>query len=90
MENHNFLDEYYTKKFINIHKYITAEYNEILTKLGITIENEDYSNSEFDKINSKLIRMRKNIDFLNSKNINNIKFMKLLDLFDKIAADYDL
>lgn len=80
MENHNFLDEYYTKKFINIHKYITAEYNEILTKLGITIENEDYSNSEFDKINSKLIRMRKNIDFLNSKNINNIKFMKLYDL----------
>lgn len=90
MEDHKFLDEYYTKKFINIHKYITAEYNEILTKLGITIENEDYSNSEFDKINSKLIRMRKNTEFLNSKNINNIQFMKLLDLFDKIEADYDL
>ncbi|CDA30189.1 unknown [Clostridium sp. CAG:492] len=90
MENLEFLNEYYTKKFINIHKYITAEYNEILTKLGITIENKDYSNSEFDKINSKLIRMRKNIDFLNSKNINNIKFMELLDLFDKIEADYDL
>ena len=82
MKNLEFLNEYYTKKFINIHKYITAEYNEILTKLGITIENKDYSNSEFDKINSKLIRMRKNIDFLNSKNINNIKFMELLDLFD--------
>ena len=90
MENLEFLNEYYTKKFINIHKYITAEYNEILTKLGITIENKDYSNSEFDKINTKLIRMRKNIDFLNSKNINNIKFMELLDLFDKIEADYDL
>ena len=90
MENLEFLNEYYTKKFINIHKYITVEYNEILTKLGITIENKDYSNSEFDKINSKLIRMRKNIDFLNSKNINNIKFMELLDLFDKIEADYDL
>ncbi len=90
MKNLEFLNEYYTKKFINIHKYITAEYNEILTKLGITIENKDYSNSEFDKINSKLIRMRKNIDFLNSKNINNIKFMELLDLFDKIEADYDL
>ena len=90
MENLEFLNEYYTKKFINIHKYITAEYNEILTKLGITIENKDYSNSEFDKINSKLIRMRKNIDFLNSKYINNIKFMELLDLFDKIEADYDL
>ena len=44
MENLEFLNEYYTKKFINIHKYITAEYNEILTKLGITIENKDYSN----------------------------------------------
>ena len=90
MEDHKVLDEYYTKKFINIHKYITDEYSEILTKLDITIEDRDYSNSEFDKINSKLIRMRKNTEFLNSKNIDNIQYMKLLDLFDKIEADYDL
>ena len=90
MEDHKVLDEYYTKKFINIYKYITDEYSEILTKLDITIENRDYSNSEFDKINSKLIRMRKNIELLNSKNIDNILFMKLLDLFDKIEAVYDL
>lgn len=90
MDDHKVLDEYYTKKFINIYKYITDEFREILTKLDIIIEDRDYSNSEFDEINSRLIRMRKNIDFLNSKSIDNILFMKLLDLFDKIEADYDL
>ena len=30
MEDHKVLDEYYTKKFINIYKYITDEYSEIL------------------------------------------------------------
>lgn len=90
MDDHKVLDEYYTKKFINIYKYITDEFREILTKLDIIIEDRDYSNSEFDEINSRLIRMRKNIDSLNSKSIDNILFMKLLDLFDKIEADYDL
>ena len=90
MDNHKFLDEYYNKKFINIHKYITAEYNEILAKLGIKIEVGEYSNSEFDKINSMLIRMRKNTDFLNSNNIDTTKYIELLRLFDKIEADYDL
>ena len=47
MEDHKVLDEYYTKKFINIYKYITDEYSEILTKLDITIEDRDYSNSEY-------------------------------------------
>ena len=90
MEDHKVLDEYYNKKFINIYKYISDEFREILVKLDIIIEDRDYSNSEFDEINSRLIRMRKNIDFLNSKSIDNILFMKLLDLFDKIEADYDL
>jgi len=90
MDDHKVLDEYYTKKFINIYKYITDEFREILTKLDIIIEDRDYSNSEFDEINSRLIRMRKNINFLNTKSIDNILFMKLLDLFDKIEADYDL
>lgn len=90
MEDHKVLDEYYNKKFINIYKYITDEFKEILNKLDIIIEDKDYSNSEFDEINSRLIRMRKNTEFLNSKNIDNIQYMKLLDLFDKIEADYDL
>ena len=90
MEDHKFLDEYYNKKFINIYKYITDEFKEILNKLDIIIEDKDYSNSEFDEINSRLIRMRKNTEFLNSKYIDNIQYMKLLDLFDKIEADYDL
>lgn len=90
MEDHKFLDEYYNKKFINIYKYITDEFKEILNKLDIIIEDKDYSNSEFDEINSRLIRMRKNTEFLNSKNIDNIQYMKLLDLFDKIEADYNL
>ena len=90
MEDHKFLDEYYNKKFINIYKYITDEFKEILNKLDIIIEVKDYSNSEFDEINSRLIRMRKNTEFLNSKYIDNIQYMKLLDLFDKIEADYDL
>lgn len=90
MDDHKVLDEYYNKKFINIYKYITDEFKEILNKLDIIIEDKDYSNSEFDEINSRLIRMRKNTEFLNSKNIDNIQYMKLLDLFDKIEADYDL
>lgn len=90
MDDHKVLDEYYNKKFINIYKYISDEFKEILVKLDIIIENKDYSNSEFDKINSKLIRMRNNTELLNSKNIDQIHFMKLLDLFDKIEADYDL
>lgn len=90
MENQEFFDEYYNKKFINIYKYITDEFREILTKLDIIIENKDYSNSEFDKINSKLIRMRNSTEFLKSKDIDVNQFMNLICLFDKIEADYNL
>ncbi len=90
MEEHRYLDEYYNKKFINIYKYITDEFREILTKLDIIIENRDYSNSEFDAINSKIIVMRNNTEFMKFKNIDINQFMKLLYLFDKIEADYDL
>lgn len=90
MNDPKYIEEYHHKKFIDIHKYITEEYNEILTKLDIIVEDREYSNSEFDKINSKLIRLRNQLELLSSKNIKRDKFMELLMLFDKIEADYDL
>lgn len=90
MEDHKYIEEYNTKKFIDIHKYITDEFNEILTKLDIIVEDREYSNLEFDKINSKLIRLRNQLDLLSSKNIERNKFMELIMLFNKIEADYNL
>lgn len=84
------LGDYYTKKSINIQKYLTKEHNEILKKLDIVVENTYYSNFEFARINSKLIRIRKQRDLLNSKNIDYNKYMELLDVFDKIQLDYNL
>ena len=33
--------DYYTKEFINIKKYLTDEYNDILKKLNINIEDKE-------------------------------------------------
>lgn len=90
METDKLLGDYYTKKFINIQKYLTKEHNEILNKLDIVVENKDYSNFEFAAINSRLIRIRKQLDLLTSKNIDYDKFMEILNIFDKIELDYNI
>lgn len=82
--------DYYTKEFINISKYLTDEFNEILKKINISIENKDYTYFEFAVINSKVITTRRNKNLLNSMNIDLNKYMELLNVFDKIENDYNL
>jgi len=82
--------DYYTKQFINIKKYLTDEFNEILKKINISIENKDYTYFEFAVINSKVITTRRNKNLLNSMNIDLNKYMELLNVFDKIENDYNL
>ena len=82
--------DYYTKPFINIYKYLNSEDLAILTKLNINIENKEYTQYQFSLINAKLIKLRKSHDLLKEKNINSTNYIKLLHLFSKIEEDYKL
>ena len=81
---------YYTKKLININKYLTDEYNDILKKIDINIENKNYTYFEFATINSKVITTRNNKKLLEEKDIDSNKYLELLNVFDKIENDYNL
>ena len=82
--------DYYTKRFINIKKYLTEEYNDILKKLNINIEDKNYTYFEFAQINSKVVTTRKNTKLLETMNIDSSKYLELLNIFDKIENDYNL
>lgn len=82
--------DYYTKEFINISKYLTDEYNDILKKIDINIENKNYTYFEFATINSKVITTRNNKKLLEEKDIDSNKYLELLNVFDKIENDYNL
>ena len=43
--------DYYTKEFINISKYLTDEYNDILKKIDINIEKKNYKYFEYTTTN---------------------------------------
>ena len=46
-------DEYYTKAFIEIKKYLNEEYDKILKKLNIIIEDRPYTHYDFALINAE-------------------------------------
>ena len=83
-------DDYYTKAFIDIKKYINEEYDDILKKLDVIIEDRPYTHYDFALINANLIKTRKNNELLNEKGINKTKYIEMLHVFSQIEKDYNL
>ena len=83
-------DEYYTKAFIEIKKYLNEEYDKILKKLNIIIEDRPYTHYDFALINAKLIKTRKENELLKEKDINKTKYIEMLHVFSQIEKDYNL
>lgn len=100
-KNKNFKEwhnEYKNKSQIFILKYFSQKEIQILQKFGIIIKNKLYTEKEFDQINEYLFDYYKTnskdqiiqSEFLKKKKISESDYENILNIFNKIAEDYDL
>ncbi len=90
--------EYYNNPIIDLIKYFNQEELNILKKLEVIIEDKLYTESEFDRINSKVLKYYEHSEngeivqtsILTNKNINKEDLDKILNKFNKVALDYKI
>lgn len=91
-------NDYTNKCQIFILKYFSQKEIQILRKLGIIIKNKLYTQKEFDQINEYLFDYYKTnnqdkiiqSEPLKKKKISESDYENILNIFNKIAEDYDL
>lgn len=91
-------NNYSKKEIINIYDYFSDYYLKVLKKLGIEIENKLYTEKKFDQFNIKLLEyyeIDKNDkivqnDTLTKESVLKEDYEEILNIFNKIAKDYDL
>lgn len=81
-------DEYSTKRFINLSKYITLKEEQTLEKLGIKIENKLCTEYEFDCIVMDAFFYRGERKRRESLGVSYREIKKIWDLLDKMETEY--
>lgn len=81
-------DEYSTKRFIDLSKYITLKEEQTLEKLGIKIENKLCTEYEFDCIVMDAFFYRGERKRRESLGVSYREIKKIWDLLDKIEIEY--
>lgn len=100
-KNFNYKMWYYfysNKRIINIYKYFNQDEQNILNKLGIKLENKLYTKKEFELMDMYLYKYyevdkKDNIienALLLEKSISKNEYENILNIFNKIAKDYNL
>lgn len=91
-------DKYWNSDEIELYKYFSKIDLENLEKLGIHIDNKLYTQREYELINSKIFEYykenKKGILIpgkeLSDTDVSFNDYKKLLEIFNKISADYKL
>lgn len=89
---------YSNRRIINIYKYLNKNELNILNKLEIKLEDRLYTKKEFELIDMRLyeyyeVDENDNIienPLLLEKSISKNEYEKILNIFNKIAKDYNL
>ena len=87
-EQEESIDEYSTKRFIDLSKYITPKEERTLEKLGIKIENKLCTEYEFDCIVMDAFFYRGEKRRRESLGVSYREIKKIWDLLDKIEIEY--
>lgn len=87
-EQEKSIDEYSTKRFIDLSKYITLKEEQTLKKLGITIGNKLCTEYEFDCIVMDAFFYRGERKRRESLGVSYREIKKIWDLLDKIEIEY--
>lgn len=86
----NFLKEYSTNEFLDIYHFFTKEQLEIIKKLGLEIENKQYSVSDYDALRIEILKYYNEPNELNKTDVTKEECELILDTFQKISDDYNL
>lgn len=87
-EREKWREEYSTKRFIDLSKYITTKEEQTLEKLGIKIENKLCTEFEFDCIVMDAFFFRGERKRRESLGVSYREIKKIWDLLDKIEIEY--
>lgn len=96
--------KYHEKRFIDLKKYVNDANLDLLKKLGIEIEDKIYTEYEFDILDENLFEYYIDDDILKTASkeeleltkplegtgVSREEYNRLVDLFSKIATDYNI
>jgi len=86
----NFLKEYSTNEFLDIYHFFTKEQLEIIKKLGLEIENKQYSVSDYDALRIEILKYYNEPNELNKTDVTKEECELILDIFQKLSDYYNL
>lgn len=82
-----FLEEYSKNDFLDIYNFFTKEQFEIIKKVGLNIENRNYSVSDYDALKMQILKVY-NDESTSESDKKDCEV--LLGIFDKISNEYNL